>query len=111
MESFTEKIVTFLKVLADVTRLDIIDFLKKGEKTSIDIQNTLNKSQSTISQHLKTLYESKLITFRRDGNKKIYRINDDEIFKILMTVKSFVSKLQKLKLEELTSFDILDILQ
>ena len=110
MESLTDNVVKFLRVLGDNTRLEIIDLLKRGESTSHDIQDTLSKSQSTISQHLKTLFDAGVIRFRRDGNKKYYSINDSDIFNMLVNIKSFVSKLQTEKIEKISQRDVLDTL-
>jgi len=55
--------IEFLRILADQTRLDILDLLQHEKKTSLQIQKKLNKSQSTISQHLKALTNKNLIIF------------------------------------------------
>ena len=107
MSELTEK---FLKIIADQTRLDIINLLKNGEKTSEDIQNALDKSQSTISQHLKKLTDEDLILFEKRGNVKYYRIKDEYIFKLLSFIQSFVITLQKEKLKGLSEYDRYDTL-
>ena len=110
MESLYDNLIKFLKILGDNTRLEIIDLLKQGEITSKNIQDSLNKSQSTISQHLKSLHDAGIIKFRRDGNQKFYSINDSNIFKIITNIKSFVSKLQAEKLDKNSQNDIYDTL-
>jgi len=55
MSEITEFTINFLKVLADQTRLQILDLLKDHEITQKDIEDNLKLTQSTISQHLKTL--------------------------------------------------------
>jgi len=57
------ELIEFLRILADQTRLDILDLLRYKEKTSSEIQTALEKSQSTISQHLKALSNKNLIFF------------------------------------------------
>jgi len=110
MSELTEKIADFLKILSDQTRLDIINLLKNAEKTSEDIQNALDKKQSTISQHLKKLYDEGLILFEKKGNVKYYRIKDEYIFKLLSSIQSFVIILQKEKLKGLSEYDRYDTL-
>lgn len=109
MEAIIQNTVKFLKALGDSTRLEIIDLLKKGEITSTEIQDSLKKSQSTISQHLKTLLDAGIIKFRTDG-KKIYSINDPDLFKILNLFQSFITKIQNEKIEELSQLGVLDTL-
>ncbi len=110
MSELTEKIADFLKVLGDQTRLEVLDLLKNGEKTSKEIEDTLDKSQSTISQHLKILIEMELIDFEKKENKNYYRIKYDYIFKILTFIQSFVITLHNEKLKKAAELDIYDTL-
>ena len=110
MSELTEKIADFLKVLGDQTRLEVLDLLKNGEKTSKEIEDTLDKSQSTISQHLKILIDMELIDFEKKGNKNYYNIKYDYVFKILTFVQSFVITLHKEKLKKAADLDIYDTL-
>ncbi len=110
MNEVSEELETFLKVLADSTRLEIIEMLKKGESNSKTMQSALNKSQSTISQHLKTLINAGIINYNQDGNEKFYFIRDRDIHKLLLYIKSFISKHNKEKLDSLTSKHVTDIL-
>ncbi|TFG21887.1 MAG: ArsR family transcriptional regulator [Promethearchaeota archaeon] len=110
MSELTEKIADFLKVLGDQTRLEVLELLKNGEKTSKEIEDTLDKSQSTISQHLKILIDMELIDFEKKGNKNYYNIKYDYVFKILTFVQSFVITLHKEKLKKAADLDIYDTL-
>ena len=102
--------IEFLKILSDPTRLDILDYLKENEKTSAEIQERLNRSQSTVSKHLSLLTETKLISYERRGNVNYYKIRNSEIFSLLNSIKSFVDMLNKEKLKDLRDIDILDTL-
>jgi len=110
MSELTGKIADFLKVLGDQTRLEVLELLKNGEKTSKEIEDTLEKSQSTISQHLKILIETELIDFEKKGNKNYYKIKYDYIFKILTFVQSFVITLHTEKVKKAAELDIYDTL-
>ena len=110
MSELTEKIADFLKILSDQTRLEILELLRNGEKTSKEIQETLKKSQSTISQHLKKLYDENLITIKENDNVNYYNIKYQYIFKIISFVQSFVITLQKEKIRELSELNIQDTL-
>ena len=110
MSEARKDFIEFLRVLADQTRLEIIDLLRNEKKTSSDIQTVLNKSQSTISQHLKVLANKNLIIFERINNVKYYKINNLEIFKLLVGIKSFVAGINKDKLKAMNDEDIIDVL-
>ena len=102
--------IEFLKVLADQTRLDILDMLQNKRSTSLEIQTALEKSQSTISQHLKMLSSLNLISYDKIDNIKYYRASNVEIFKLLIEIKKFVVNINKEKFMDLRDEDILDTL-
>jgi len=104
------EIIEFLKVLADQTRLDMLELMRDEKKTSSEIQKALGKSQSTISQHLKALSNKNLIIFDRINNAKSYKINNPNIFKLLVEIKSFVSTINQEKLKDLRDLDVIDTL-
>ncbi|MHA1379722.1 MAG: ArsR/SmtB family transcription factor [Candidatus Helarchaeota archaeon] len=110
MEERNRSIVSFLKVIADVTRLDILNFLKNTEKSASEIQDAVRKSQSTISQQLKILINSELINVRREGAKKYYKIKDPQIFDILSIIVSFIGDQNREKIDLITKDHIHDIL-
>ena len=114
MSELTEKVSDFLKVLCDQTRLEILELLKNGEKTSEEIQEALHKTQSTISLQLKKLIDENLITFEKKKEEKVsinyYRVKNDYVFKILSYIQSFVITLQKDKVEKLLDLDKYDTL-
>ena len=110
MSELTEDIAKFLKVLGDATRLEILELLKETEKTSEEIQKVLDRSQSTISQQLKTLIDAELIGFKKKGNVNYYNIKNDYIFKILNFVQSFVITLKKEEVKRIAELDIHDTL-
>ena len=115
MNELTKFSIEFLRVLGDHTRLEIIELLKSGPKTSKEIQMELEKSQPTISQHLKTLCGSNLIIFELKENKnkkklQYYRIKDKDLLKLLSTIYSFVARINNEKVKDLRDLDIYDTL-
>ncbi len=110
MSEVKKDFIEFLRVLADQTRLEVIDLLRNEKKTSSDIQTVLNKSQSTISQHLKVLANKNLIIFERINNVKYYKIKTPEIFKLLVEIRSYVAGINKEKLQTMSDEDIIDTL-
>ncbi len=104
MSELKKETIEFLKVLADQSRLDILDLLYHEKKTSSEIQSALKKSQSTVSQHLKVLTNKNLIIFDRIDNVKHYRIRNVDVFKLLADIRSFVAGIN------MSNEDILDTL-
>lgn len=110
MSELRKYTIEFLKVLADSTRLEILDQLKNSEKTSKEIQEKLNRSQSTISKHLNLLIDNNLIDFEKKDNIKYYKIKNSNIFTLLSNINSTVANINTEKLKDLIDVDIIDTL-
>ena len=81
-----------LKVLAQPTRLKILELLRSGEKCICEIVPALNGEQSNISRHISLLQKSKLVTTRKDGVKVMVGVSDPKIFEILDSVTVLLKK-------------------
>ncbi len=110
MSELRKYTIEFLKVLADSTRLEILDQLKKSEKNSKEIQDALDRSQSTISKHLNLLIDNNLIDFEKKDNIKYYKIKNSDIFTLLSRINSTVANINTEKLKDLIDIDIIDTL-
>jgi DNA-binding transcriptional ArsR family regulator len=110
MSEIRQLSVEFFKVLGDQTRLEILYSLKERNMTQGEIQEILEKTQSTISQHLTKLRNAKLIESEMHDNINHYKIKDSEIFELLQSLQVFVIKLNKDNLIGLRDFDRLDTL-
>lgn len=82
MEKNYIKNVQYLKALADVTRLQIIDMLRDGELCACVILENFNITQPTLSYHMKILTEYGLVNARREGAWMKYTVNMDSINEI-----------------------------
>jgi ArsR family transcriptional regulator len=63
------------KALADPTRREILQLLRKGPKTSGEIADRFPTAWATISRHLGVLRDAKLIRSERNGQQIIYELN------------------------------------
>lgn len=82
---------SLFKVLADETRLKIIDMLSCGELCACKILESFKITQPTLSYHMKILCDSGLVSGRRDGIWMNYSINSellDNITAFLTIIKS-----------------------
>jgi len=64
-----------LRALADGTRRQILTLVLHEERTAGDIAARFAMSRPGVSQHLGVLLDSKLISVRREGTRRIYRAN------------------------------------
>jgi len=60
----------------DVTRLKILDLLRKSDKTASVLLEKVNVGQSTLSHHMKILTDSGVIKARKDGKWTYYSISE-----------------------------------
>ncbi len=65
----------FLRVIGEDNRLKIICILKDGERCVCEIVDSLDLSQTLISNHLKALRDLGLIESRQEWKKVYYSIN------------------------------------
>ena len=71
------------KIFADSTRLKILYSLFHDELCVCDIADALNMSQSSISHQLRTLKQSRLVKYRREGKSVYYSLADDHVKTII----------------------------
>ncbi len=110
MSEFRRSVVEFLRVLADPTRLEILEYLKGNEKPSSEIQIKLNRSQSTTSKHLNMLVDNNLIYYDKKDNIKYYKVKNINIFNLIDRISSMVTDNNKEKFKDVRDQDIYDTL-
>lgn len=66
-----------LRVLADVTRLSVMEALLDGPKNVTEINARLKIDQSLLSHHLKVLREAGLVTNQREGKTVRYAVSPE----------------------------------
>ncbi|WP_164101022.1 ArsR/SmtB family transcription factor [Candidatus Laterigemmans baculatus] len=63
-----------LKVLADETRLAVVEQLLEGPKTVSAINESLGVESTLLSHHLKALRDARLVTRKREGRYASYAL-------------------------------------
>ena len=77
-----------LKVLSNKNRLLIVCFLIDESKTVSEINSEVPLlSQSAVSQHLRILKASNIVTSRRSGINIIYEIKDKRIISLIKCLR------------------------
>ena len=62
------------QALADPTRRALLDLLRAGERPVKSLVEHFPVSQPAISQHLRVLREARLVSERRVGRQRLYRL-------------------------------------
>ena len=71
------------KIFADSTRIKILYGLFESEMCVCDIAQLLNMTQSAISHQLRSLKQSKLVKYRREGKTVFYSLADAHVRTII----------------------------
>ena len=66
-----------MDALGDPTRRAIFEQLRRGPRAVGEIAGELPVSRPAVSQHLRVLKEAHLVTERRDGTRRLYRLDPD----------------------------------
>ena len=66
-----------ITALADPTRRSIFERLRHGPRAVGQLASGLPVSRPAVSQHLRVLKEAGLVSERRDGTRRLYRIEPE----------------------------------
>ncbi len=84
------------KGIGNETRYRILQALIKGEKTVTDLVTMTKLSQPAVSQHLKTLKESNLVTDEKRGQEVYYSLNAEHTLRLLRCLVEDLEKHKKI---------------
>ena len=91
-------IAQILQAIAEPHRREILNLIQVRELSSGEISAYFDLTGSAISQHLKVLVESGLVTVRRDGTRRIYQLRPEGIVELKSFLEQFWDdSLDKLK--------------
>ena len=86
MTPLCDEIERFGKGIGNATRYTIIEALLKGERTVSELVAITHLSQPLVSQHLKTLKNSSLVSSVRRGQEIFYTVNNTYILELLKSL-------------------------
>jgi DNA-binding transcriptional ArsR family regulator len=66
-----------MDALGDPTRRAIFERLRSGPLAVVEIADELPVSRPAVSQHLRVLKEAGLVSERREGTRRFYRVDPD----------------------------------
>lgn len=67
------------QILANPTRLRIVDALARRELCVRDLAAVVDASPSAVSHHLRQLRQTQIVRYRRDGRMAYYRLDDEHV--------------------------------
>ena len=85
------------EAVAQPKRREILRLLAAGELSAGEVASHFSVTQPAISQHLKVLKETGLITERREGTRRLYSVRPDG----LADLHTFLAEVMPGRLERL----------
>lgn len=86
LQSSATKASSLLKVMSNEWRLLILCQLAEGEKSVSQLEDTIELSQSALSQHLAILRRERLVQTRRNAQSIFYSLSSAETRAIMETL-------------------------
>lgn len=83
-------IADFFGVLGDSTRVKLLSALSISPMCVSDLVEMLGLNQTTVSHQLKTMRDSGIIDFRRDGKVLTYYISQPRLYDILLSATEMI---------------------
>ena len=93
-----EQMQAILRALAEPRRVAILKLVRSRELRAGEISRHFRTTRPAISQHLRVLIKAGLLTERRDGTRRLYRICPEGFAQLRSFLETFWDeKLAKLK--------------
>lgn len=76
------------KAFSNGRRAELVDVLAQGERAVEALAGQIGQSVANTSQHLQVLARAGLVTSRRDGNRVLYRLADEQVEALWETLRA-----------------------
>ena len=74
------------RALSEPTRIKLLDHLREGEASVIELTDRIGTTQQNVSKHLNVLQRVGIVARRKQGNYSRYRIIDEGVFSLCEAV-------------------------
>lgn len=91
------------RAIADPTRRAVLDLLSRGERPVNELVNRFRMTQPAMSQHLQVLRRAGLVTQRRAGRQRLYRLRPARLKPVAHWIRQY-ERFWKRKLRALGDF-------
>ena len=78
-EPLVELIARRFRVIGEPMRIRLLDRLREGEATVLELTDALGASQQNVSKHLQVLLEAGIVGRRKQGTYAYYSIADEGV--------------------------------
>jgi DNA-binding transcriptional ArsR family regulator len=81
-DDLVELIARRFRALSEPTRIKLLDRLREGEATVLDLTELIGTTQQNVSKHLRLLQQSGIVSRRKQGNFAYYGIIDEGVLSL-----------------------------
>jgi len=81
-DALVELIAERFRALGEPTRIKLLDRLRDGEATVLELTELLGTTQQNVSKHLGVLQRAGIVARRKQGNFAYYRIIDEGVYSL-----------------------------
>jgi DNA-binding transcriptional ArsR family regulator len=81
-----ELIAERFRALSEPTRITLLDQLREGEASVLELTESIGTTQQNVSKHLGVLHRAGIVARRKQGNFAYYSIADERVFVLCETV-------------------------
>lgn len=79
-DDLVELIADRFRALAEPTRIKLLDRLREGEATVLELTALVGTTQQNVSKHLNLLQHAGIVARRKQGNFSYYGISDHSVY-------------------------------
>ena len=77
------------RAVADRTRRAILDQLRNGPAAVTTLASDFSQTRPAISKHLRVLRDAQLVTEKRSGRERLYRIQPEPLREVLSWIDGY----------------------
>ena len=85
-DDLVELVAERFRLLGEPTRIKLLDRLRDGEATVLELTALIGTTQQNVSKHLRTLQLAGVVARRKQGNFAYYRIVDEGVLTLCEAV-------------------------
>ena len=81
-DALVELIARRFRVIGEPMRIKLLDRLRDGDATVLELQDALGASQQNVSKHLGVLLSAGMVARTKHGTSSLYSIADPAVFEL-----------------------------
>lgn len=85
-DDLVELIAVRFRALSEPTRIKLLDRLREGEATVLELSEPIGTTPQNVSKHLGVLQRAGIVARRKQGNFAYYRVVDEGVFSLCEAV-------------------------